>query len=147
MVCIRLVCRTGVDSVHSVRFRWSPCFRLHRTSNYPADTSARFSDPAIKDEFAKPRDRVFSLGKSAVSDLPQWLVLLHVAFPVSASADYLDSPSNPSSVQVLASVFIGLVFCRISSGFCQVSGQPYGHLSPISVLSLKFCSFLLFVCV
>jgi hypothetical protein len=102
MVRIRLVCRTGVDSVHPVRFRWSPCFRLHRTSNYPTDTPARFSDPALKDEFAKPRDRVFSPGKSAVSDLPQRLVFLHVAFPVSASADYLDSPSTSSSIQVLA---------------------------------------------
>jgi len=91
-----------VDSVHPVRFRWSPCFRLHRTGSHTADTPARFSDPAFKDEFAKPCDRVFSLGKSAVSDLPQRLAFLHVAYPISASADYLDSPGDPSCIQVLA---------------------------------------------
>lgn len=104
MVRVRLVCSRGVDSVHPVRFRWSPCLRLHWTSDHPTDAPAGFSDPGPKNESARSRDSLFSSGMFAVDGLPQRLVLLHVAHPISTSADHLGSPSNPSSFQVLASI-------------------------------------------
>ncbi len=104
MVRVRLVCSPRVDSVHPVRFRRSPCFRLHWISDNSTDDHARSSDPGSKNASARPHDSLFSSGMFAVGSLPQRLVLLYVAYPISTSADALDSPSNPSSFQVLASI-------------------------------------------
>ena len=104
MVWVRLVCSRGVDSVHPVRFRWNLCLRLHWTSNLPTDAPAGFSRPGLKNESARSRDSLFNSGMFAVSGLPERLVLLYVAYPISTSTDHLGSPSNPSGFQVLASI-------------------------------------------
>ena len=104
MVRVRLVCSRRVDGIHPVCVRWNPCLRLHWTSNHPTDTSAWVSAPGPKEECARPRDNLLGFREFAVGGLPQRLVLLHVAYPISTSADHLNSPSNPSCIQVLATI-------------------------------------------
>jgi hypothetical protein len=93
-----------MDALHPVRFRGSSGLRFHWPGNHPTDASAMFSDPAPEDESARPRDRLFGSGQSTVGGLPQRVVLLHVAYPISTGVINLGSPSNPLGVQVLAPV-------------------------------------------
>lgn len=134
MVRVRLVCSRGVDGVYPVRVRWNPCLRLHWTSNHPTDTSAGVSDPGQKDESARPRDNLFSSGVFAVGGLPQRLVPLHVAYPISTSADHLNSSSNPSCIQVLATI-PQTNYSKITRHSCT----SWDHDSSLKTETIRIC--------